>query len=87
VEIAKAEEIFELKEIAEIATIEVPAEETIVIEENSQLFEDILAADKIHDPIQMIMDIYNKINLHDLNDFNVSSIRDNKKITITVSNL
>jgi hypothetical protein len=81
VEIAKPEEILAIEEI------QTPTEETSTMEENSQLFEDIQAADKIHDPIQMIMDIYNKINLHDLNDFNISSIRDNKKITITVSNL
>lgn len=87
VEIAKPEEIVAIEEIDEILAIQTPTEETSTMEENSQLFEDIQAADKIHDPIQMIMDIYNKINLHDLNDFNVSSIRDNKKITITVSNL
>jgi hypothetical protein len=54
---------------------------------NSPLFEDIIAADKINDPIQQIIDIYNNINIQDLQDFNISTIRDNKKITIAISNL
>jgi len=57
------------------------------MEQNSPLFEDIIAADKINDPIQQIIDIYNNINLQDLQDFNISTIRDNKKITIGISNL
>ncbi len=56
-------------------------------EQNSPLFEDIIAADKINDPIQQIIDIYNNINIHNLQDFNISTIRDNKKITIGISNL
>jgi len=56
-------------------------------EENCPLLEDIIAADKINDPIQQILDIYNNINLQDLQDFNISTIRDNKKITIAISNM
>lgn len=55
--------------------------------ENSPLFEDIIAADKINDPIQQILDIYYNIKLHNLDNFNISSIRDNKKITIQISNI
>ncbi len=76
---------FELKETNEI--IEAPLEETTIIDENSPLFEDIIAADKINDPIQQIIDIYNNIKIHDIEDFNISSIRDNKKITIKISNI
>ena len=76
---------FELKE--EIEEQEVQIQETTKMEENSPLFEDIIAADKINDPIQQILDIYNSINLHNLQDFNISSIRDNKKITIGISNI
>lgn len=43
--------------------------------------------DKIDDPIQMIMDFYKKIDLQNIDDFNFSSIRDNKKITINITNM
>ena len=76
---------FEQKE--EIEEIEAPIEETTTMDENCPLFEDIIAADKINDPIQQIIDIYNNINIHDIEDFNISSIRGNKKITIGISNL
>jgi hypothetical protein len=76
---------FELKE--EIEEQEAQIEETNTMEENSPLFEDIIAADKINDPIQQILDIYNNIKLHNLDNFNISSIRDNKKITIQISNI
>ena len=54
---------------------------------NSPLFEDIIAADKINDPIQQIIDIIKNIDLHNLEQFTISSIRDNKKITIDISNI
>ena len=76
---------FEQKE--EIEEIEVPLKETTIMDENCPLFEDIIAADKINDPIQQIIDIYNNINIHDIEDFNISSIRGNKKITIGICNL
>jgi len=76
---------FEQKETNEER--EAPLEETTNMDEISPLFEDIIAADKINDPIQQIIDIYNSINLHNLQDFNISTIRDNKKITIGISNL
>jgi hypothetical protein len=60
-------------------------EETIIIE--TPLFEDIVAADKINDPIQMIFDIYNNIKINNIDNFNISTIRDNKKITIEISNI
>ena len=76
---------FEQKE--EIEEIEAPIEEITTMDENCPLFEDIIAADKINDPIQQIIDIYNNINIHHIEDFNISSIRGNKKITIGISNL
>jgi len=76
---------FEQKE--EIKVIETPLEKITNMEQNSPLFEDIIAADKINDPIQQIIDIYNNINIHNLQDFNISTIRDNKKITIQISNI
>ncbi len=42
---------------------------------------------KTDDPIQMIIDFYKKIDLQNIDDFNFSSIRDNKKITINITNL
>jgi hypothetical protein len=76
---------FEQKETNEER--EAPLEETTNMDENCPLFEDIIAADKINDPIQQIIDIYNSINLHNLQDFNISTIRGNKKITIGISNI
>lgn len=64
-----------------------PITEEQNMRENSPLFEDIIAADKINDPIQQILDIYYNIKLHNLDNFNISSIRDNKKITIQISNI
>ena len=78
---------FNFEQKDELKQLEAPLEEITIIDENSPLFEDIIAADKINDPIQQIIDIYNKINLHHINDFNISSIRDNKKITINISNI
>jgi hypothetical protein len=78
---------FNFEQNEEIDTTEAPLEETTIMDENSPLFEDIIAADKINDPIQQIIDIYNNINLHNIDDFNISTIRDNKKITIGISNL
>jgi hypothetical protein len=40
-----------------------------------------------NDPIQMIIDFYKNIDLKNIDDFNFSSIRDNKKITINITNL
>ena len=78
---------FNFEQIEEIEQIEAPLEETTNMDENCPLLEDIIAADKINDPIQQILDIYNNINLQDLQDFNISTIRDNKKITIAISNM
>lgn len=78
---------FNFEQNEEIDTIEATLEETTIMDENCPLFEDIIAADKINDPIQQIIDIYNNINLHNLQDFNISTIRDNKKITIGISNI
>jgi hypothetical protein len=76
---------FEQKETNEER--EAPLEETTNMDENCPLFEDIIAADKINDPIQQILDIYNNINLHHIDNFNISTIRGNKKITIGISNI
>ena len=76
---------FEQKETNEER--EAPLEETTNMDEISPLFEDIIAADKINDPIQQIIDIYNNINLHHIDNFNISTIRGNKKITIGISNI
>ena len=78
---------FKFEQKDEVIQTEAPLEETTIMDENCPLFEDIIAADIINDPIQQIIDIYNNINLHHINDFNISTIRDNKKITIGISNL
>jgi hypothetical protein len=78
---------FKFDQKEEIEEREAPLEETTIMDEISPLFEDIIAADKINDPIQQILDIYNNINLHHIDNFNISTIRGNKKITIGISNI
>jgi hypothetical protein len=76
---------FEQKE--EIEEIEAPLEETTIIDENCPLFEDIIAADKINDPIRILFERLQAFNIHNLQEINVISILDNKKVTINIANL
>jgi len=71
---------FELKE-----QLETTFEETPSMEENSPLFEDILASDKINDPIQRIIDNYANIDLYGIDEFQLTTTKGGKKITIIVA--
>jgi hypothetical protein len=76
---------FEQKE--EIEEIEAPLEEITIMDENCPLFEDIIAADKINDPIRILFERLQAFNIHNLQEINVISILDNKKVTINITNI
>ena len=71
---------FDLKE-----ELETTLEETPTMEENSPLFEDILAYDKINDPIQRIIDKYTNIDLYGIDEFQLTTTKGGKKITIIIA--
>jgi hypothetical protein len=55
-------------------------------EENCPLLEDILASDKINDPIQRIIDNYSNIDLFGIDQVQFTATKSGKKITITIAN-
>jgi len=61
-------------------------DETTTSVQNSQLFEDVQASDKINDPLQRIIDSYTNIDLYDIDEFQITAIKSGKKITISISN-
>lgn len=71
---------FELKEQQEI-----PPKENTTMDENSVLFEDILAFEKINDPIQSIIDKYTNIDLYGIDEFQLTTTKGGKKITIIIA--
>jgi len=76
---------FELKEEQKT-----PLETNTTMEENCPLLDDIKAADSINkeeDVITTILDNYNKMNIFNLEEITFITTRDNKKITINISNL
>jgi hypothetical protein len=64
---------------------ETTSEET-TMQENSPLIEDILASDKINDPIQRIIDKYSNIDLFGIDQVQFTSTKAGKKITIIIAN-
>ena len=72
---------FELKEQKETSS-----KENTTMDENSLLFEDILASDKINDPIQSIVDKYTNIDLYGIDEFQLTTTKGGKKITIIIAN-
>ncbi len=64
---------------------ETTSEET-TMQENSPLIEDILASDKINDPIQRIIDNYSNIDLFGIDQVQFTATKSGKKITITIAN-
>ena len=64
---------------------ETTSEET-TMQENSPLIEDILASDKINDPIQRIIDKYSNIDLYGIDEVKLSATKSGKKITIIIAN-
>jgi len=61
-------------------------DEETTSEENCPLLEDILASDKINDPIQRIIDNYSNINLFGIDQVQFTATKSGKKITITIAN-
>jgi len=55
-------------------------------EENCPLLEDIIASDKINDPIQRIIDNYSNIDLFGIDQVQFTATKSGKKITITIAN-
>jgi hypothetical protein len=61
-------------------------DEETTSEENCPLLEDILASDKINDPIQRIIDNYSNIDLFGIDQVQFTATKSGKKITITIAN-
>jgi hypothetical protein len=64
---------------------ETTSEET-TMQENCPLLDDILASDKINDPIQRIIDNYSNIDLFGIDQVQFTATKSGKKITITIAN-
>jgi hypothetical protein len=64
---------------------ETTSEET-TMRENCPLLDDILASDKINDPIQRIIDNYSNIDLFGIDQVQFTATKSGKKITITIAN-
>ena len=64
---------------------ETTSEET-TMQENCPLLDDILASDKINDPIQRIIDNYSNIDLFSIDQVQFTATKSGKKITITIAN-
>jgi hypothetical protein len=61
-------------------------DEETTSEKNCPLLEDILASDKINDPIQRIIDNYSNIDLFGIDQVQFTATKSGKKITITIAN-
>jgi len=61
-------------------------DEETTSEENCPLLDDILASDKINDPIQRIIDNYSNIDLFGIDQVQFTATKSGKKITITIAN-
>ena len=81
---------FKFDQKEEIGQREAPLEETTIMEENSPLFEDIIAADLINkeeDIVSRILENYQKMNIYNLEEITFITTRDKKKVTINISNI